>query len=187
MIFASFLPSKAGFDIFGLKLWGATALFFELVAVRAINAWSRAASWDCACERRCAGVGKEMNYCCELLLLVCVRWSCVSAEASGVKWGGEVAEMRSGSSDLQYIFYFSDGPMIWIAEIVKSSDDGSSIVNAHVDGAEISTVMIRMQDTDVEMRFPCESASNHDDCSTSSTHQNKNLKVCQKSCIWRCT
>uniref|UniRef100_A0A803KSD9 CTLH domain-containing protein n=1 Tax=Chenopodium quinoa TaxID=63459 RepID=A0A803KSD9_CHEQI len=63
----------------------------------------------------------------------------------------------------------------------KSSDDGSSIVNAHVDGAEISTVMIRMQDTDVEMRFPCESTSNHDDCSTSSTHQTKNLKVCQRN------
>ncbi|XP_021728164.1 uncharacterized protein LOC110695232 isoform X2 [Chenopodium quinoa] len=107
MIFASFLPSKAGFDIFGLKLWGATALFFELVAVIAINAWSRAASWDRACERRCAGVGKEMNYCCELLLWVCVRWSSVSAEAAGVKWGGEVAEIRNGSSDLQYIFYNS--------------------------------------------------------------------------------
>lgn len=63
----------------------------------------------------------------------------------------------------------------------KISDDGSSISNVHVDGTEISTDMIRMQDIDVEMRFPCESTSNHDDCSTSETHQTKSFRVCQRN------
>ncbi|KNA05142.1 hypothetical protein SOVF_192920 [Spinacia oleracea] len=63
----------------------------------------------------------------------------------------------------------------------KNSDDGSSIVNAHVDGTEISTDMIRMQDTDVEMRFPCEGTSNHDDCSTSGTHQTTNSRIFQRN------
>ncbi|XP_057530156.1 uncharacterized protein LOC130808707 isoform X2 [Amaranthus tricolor] len=63
----------------------------------------------------------------------------------------------------------------------KNSDDGSSVTNAVADGTEISTDMIRVQDTDVEMRYPSENASDHDYCSTSGTHQIKNLKVCLRN------
>lgn len=63
----------------------------------------------------------------------------------------------------------------------KHSEDGSSIINAHADGTEISTETTRTQDMDVEMRFPCESVSNHDNCSTSGTHRIKNLRICQRN------
>jgi len=63
----------------------------------------------------------------------------------------------------------------------KNSDGESSISNAHIDCSEISTEMITKPDTDVEMRFPCENASNVDDCSTSGAHQAKSSRVCQRN------
>ncbi|XP_074308765.1 uncharacterized protein LOC141643482 [Silene latifolia] len=66
----------------------------------------------------------------------------------------------------------------------KHSDDESSISNAHVDGSEISTDMIRSirtQETDVEMRSSCETTVTHDDCSTSAIPHTKSSRVCQRN------
>ncbi|KAH9616117.1 hypothetical protein KSS87_012835 [Heliosperma pusillum] len=63
----------------------------------------------------------------------------------------------------------------------KHSDDESSISNAHVDGSEVSTDMIRTQETDVEMRSSCEIIANLDDCSTSTIPQTKSSRVCQRN------
>lgn len=63
----------------------------------------------------------------------------------------------------------------------KHSEGESSISNAHIDSSEISTEMITMRDTDVEMRFPSENASTLDDCSTSGIHQTKSLRDCQRN------
>lgn len=63
----------------------------------------------------------------------------------------------------------------------KNSDGESSISNALIDGFEISTEMITKPDTDVEMRFPTENATNLDDCSTSGILQAKSSRVYRRN------
>ncbi|GAB2282590.1 hypothetical protein Dimus_039555 [Dionaea muscipula] len=60
----------------------------------------------------------------------------------------------------------------------KQSDCESSRSNTQLDGSEASTDTV--QDTDGEMRFPCETTSNLEDCSTSGSHQPKSLRISQR-------
>ncbi|GAB4846998.1 hypothetical protein Ancab_026010 [Ancistrocladus abbreviatus] len=61
----------------------------------------------------------------------------------------------------------------------KHSDCESSVT--HLEGSETSADMVSIQDTDVEMRFPCEMANNLDDCSTSGSNQTKTLRLLQRN------
>ncbi|GFY93821.1 hypothetical protein Acr_09g0002670 [Actinidia rufa] len=68
-------------------------------------------------------------------------------------------------------------------ECTTSNSDGEiSMSNAHMDGSpEISADVLSMQGMDAEERHPCETRNNHEDCSTSGTHQLASSKVLQRN------
>ncbi|KAL6993733.1 hypothetical protein U1Q18_011851 [Sarracenia purpurea var. burkii] len=64
----------------------------------------------------------------------------------------------------------------------KHSDGETSISNALKDGSpEISGDVGSMQGMDSEERYPCESRNNHEDCSTSGTHQSVSSRLLQRN------
>lgn len=64
----------------------------------------------------------------------------------------------------------------------KTSDGEVSISNDHGRGSpEKTSDVASMQGIEVEVRYACESTSNHEDCSTSGSHQPENLRVPQRS------
>ncbi|CAK9166479.1 unnamed protein product [Ilex paraguariensis] len=64
----------------------------------------------------------------------------------------------------------------------KHSDGETSVNNAQlVSSPETNADVVSMQNTDLKERYPCETTSNHEDCSTSGTHHPDNLKVLQRS------
>ncbi|GAB4848960.1 hypothetical protein Ancab_003774 [Ancistrocladus abbreviatus] len=77
--------------------------------------------------------------------------------------------------------YFSSRNYSLEAEFAntKHSDCESSIT--HLEGSEISTDMASIQDTDVEMRYPCDMTNNLEDCSTSGSNQPKSLRFLQRN------
>ncbi|XP_057500144.1 uncharacterized protein LOC130784328 isoform X1 [Actinidia eriantha] len=68
-------------------------------------------------------------------------------------------------------------------ECTTSNSDGEiSMSNAHMDGSpEINADVLSMQGMDAEERHPCETRNNHEDCSTSGTHQLVSSKVLQRN------
>ncbi|PSS21296.1 Glucose-induced degradation protein [Actinidia chinensis var. chinensis] len=68
-------------------------------------------------------------------------------------------------------------------ECTTSNSDGEiSMSNAHMDGSpEICADVLSMQGMDAEERHPCETRNNHEDCSTSGTHQLASSKVLQRN------
>ena len=65
-------------------------------------------------------------------------------------------------------------------ETNKHSDGESSISNAHMNNSPEINADMTGKGTDVEIRYSCEPAGNHDDCSTSETHGPENSRVLQR-------
>ncbi|XP_057979411.1 uncharacterized protein LOC131165526 [Malania oleifera] len=60
--------------------------------------------------------------------------------------------------------------------------DGEISTNACLGGPpETNADLMSMQDTDVEVRYPCETMGNHDDCSTSGMHEPEKLRDVQRN------
>ncbi|KAA8531713.1 hypothetical protein F0562_006570 [Nyssa sinensis] len=63
-----------------------------------------------------------------------------------------------------------------------NSNNETSISNVHMDESpEINVDVVTMQVTNTEERYPCETRSNHEDCSTSGTHQPENTRLLQRN------
>ncbi|KAK6128922.1 hypothetical protein DH2020_037326 [Rehmannia glutinosa] len=96
---------------------------------------------------------------------------------SGLMNSGEGLHITSGMSNVDQL-----DPGSTLSENCSTgSDSDMSVGSAQMEGSQSKTELLSTQNADIEVRYPCETTSFNEDCSTSRTRQPEDGKVVQRN------